>query len=75
MISRNNTILVVCVSLLLFAGKYKEHTYILYFREISLGWQKLGVDTRTAWVVGGGRILSHREGQELIVRDFRRWKE
>lgn len=47
----------------------------LYFREISLGWQKLGVDTRTAWVVGGGRILSHREGQELIVRDFRRWKE
>jgi len=44
-------------------------------REISLGWQKLGVDTRTAWVVGGGRILSHREGQELIVRDFRRWKQ
>ena len=48
---------------------------IPHFREISLGWQKLGVDTRTAWVVGGGRILSHREGQELIVRDFRRWKE
>ena len=45
------------------------------FREISLGWQKLGVDTRTSWVVGGGRILSHRDGQELVVRDFRRWRE
>ena len=46
-----------------------------FFREISLGWQKLGVDTRTSWVVGGGRILSHRDGQELVVRDFRRWRE
>ena len=53
----------------------KKGKHIPHFREISLGWQKLGVDTRTAWVVGGGRILSHREGQELIVRDFRRWKE
>lgn len=53
----------------------KQREYILYLREISLGWQRLGVDTRTAWVVGGGRILSHREGQQLVVRDFRRWKE
>ena len=58
-----------------FGGQKTQRIYIPYFREISLGWQKLGVDTRTAWVVGGGRILSHREGQELVVRDFRRWKE
>ena len=53
----------------------KQREDILCLREISLGWQRLGVDTRTAWVVGGGRILSHREGQQLVVRDFRRWKE
>ena len=53
----------------------KQQKYNLCLREISLGWQRLGVDTRTAWVVGGGRILSHREGQQLVVRDFRRWKE
>ena len=41
-------------------------------REVSVGWQRLGVDTRAAWVVGGGRVLSHRQGEDLVVRDFRR---
>jgi hypothetical protein len=48
-------------------------TESLVRREVAVGWQKLGgFDCRTGWLLEGGRVLSHREGQHLLIKDFRR---